>query len=108
MQKIETPLQMSNRFEVSRLLRGMPPRLQPLMGSALRVAGGCQMMGEQFGLALDEIGETRFQCRSDTPMQFLPSPAQQGAVGGVLHQRVLEQVGGMRSGAAAEQQSRFA
>ena len=32
--------------------------------------------------------------------------AQQRAVGGVLHQRVLEQVGGVRSDAAAEQQSR--
>ena len=72
MQEAETPLQMGNRFEVSRLLRGMLPRLQPLMGGALRVAGGCQMMGEQFGLALDEIGEMRFQCRGDAPMQFLP------------------------------------
>ena len=60
------------------------------------------MMGEQFGLALDDIGETRFQCRGDTLMQFLPSPAQQRAVGSVLHQRVLEQVGGVRSDAAAE------
>jgi hypothetical protein len=34
------------------------------------------MMGEQFGLALDEIGEVRFQCRGDAPMQFLPAPAQ--------------------------------
>ena len=78
------------------------------MGGALRVAGGCQMMGEQFGLALDEIGEMRFQCRGDAPMQFLPSPAQQRAVGSVLHQRVLEEVGGMRSGAAAKQQSSIA
>jgi hypothetical protein len=77
------------------------------MGGALRVAGGCQMMGQQFGAALDEIGEMRFQCRGDAPMQFLPLRAQQRAVGGVLHQRVLEQVGGMRSGAAAKQQSRI-
>jgi hypothetical protein len=66
------------------------------------------MMGEQFGVALDEIAETRFQRRGDAPVQFLPSPAQQRTVGSVLHQRVLEQVGGMRSGAAAEQQSRIA
>ena len=90
MQQAETPLQMGYRFEVSRLRRGMPPRLQPVMGGALRVAGGRQMMGEQFGLALDEIGEMRFQCRGDAPMQFLPSPAQQRAVGSVLDQRVLE------------------
>ena len=107
MQEAETPLQMGNRFEVSRLLCGMLPRLQPLMRGALRVAGGCQMMGEQFGVARDEIGEMRFQCRGDAPMPFLPLRAQQRAVGGVLHQRVLEQVGGMRSGAAAKQQSRI-
>ena len=65
-------------------------------------------MGEQFGLALDEIGEMLFQRRRDARVQFLPSPAQQGRVGSVLHQRVLEQVGGMRSDAAAKQQSRIA
>ena len=61
-------------------------------------------MGEQFRLALDEIGEMLFQRRGDARVQFLAAAAQQGRVGGVLHQRVLEEVGGMRSGTAAEQQ----
>ena len=57
MQESETALEMGNRFEVSRVRRGMLAGLQPLIDGALGVAGGCQMMGEQFGLALDEIGE---------------------------------------------------
>ena len=52
------------------------------------------MMGQEFGLALDEIGEMLLQHRRDPSMQFLPPGAQQGAVGGVLHQRVLEEIGG--------------
>ena len=66
------------------------------------------MMGQEFGLALDEIGEILLQHRRDPSMQFLPPSAQQHAIGGVLHQRVLEEVGGMRSGAAAKQQSGIA
>jgi hypothetical protein len=60
-------------------------------------------MGESFGLAFEEIGEMLFQRRRDARVQLLPPPAQQGGVGGVLHQRVLEQVGGLRRHAAAEQ-----
>jgi hypothetical protein len=40
-------------------------------------------------------------------VQLLPSAAQQGAVGGVLHQRVLEEIRGLRCRAAAEQQARL-
>jgi len=43
-------------------------------------------MGEQFGLALDEISKMLFQRRRDARVQFLAPAAQQGAVGGVLHQ----------------------
>src|SRR5215471_18558724 len=46
--------------------------------------------------------------RSDTGVQFLSPGAQQGAVGSVLHQRMLEQVGRSRRDAAAEQQPGFA
>jgi hypothetical protein len=68
MQETETSLQMRNRFEVSRLRRGMPSRLQPVMGGALRAASGCQMMGEQFRLPLDQVGKMGLQCGSDAPM----------------------------------------
>jgi hypothetical protein len=89
---------MSNRFEVSQSRRGMLPGLQPLLDRALGIAGGGQVMGEQFGLALDEIGEVLLERRRDARVQFLPSAAEQGRLGGVLHQRVLnkyEECGGV-------------
>jgi hypothetical protein len=84
MQQAETPLEMGNCFEVSQSRRGMLPRLQPLIDRAIGVAGSRQVMGEQLRLALDEIGKMLFQRRRDARVQFLPSPAQQGRVGGVL------------------------
>ena len=105
----ETPLEMADRFEMGRARRGMLAGLQPLIDGALGIAGGGQMMGEQFGLALDEIGEMLFPIAAATrACNSCRRRAQQRAVGSVLHQRVLEQVGGMRSGAAAKQQSRIA
>ena len=76
MQQAETPLEMGNRFEVSRSRCGMPPGLQPLIDRAFGVVGRRQVMGEQFGLALDEIGEMLLQRRRGARVQFLPSPAQ--------------------------------
>jgi hypothetical protein len=61
MQQADTPLEMGNRFAVSELRCGMPPRLQPLIDSAFGVASSRQVMGEQFRLALDEIGELLFR-----------------------------------------------
>ena len=60
MQQAETPLEMGNRFEVSQLRCGMLPCLQPLIGRAFDVAGRSQVMGEELGLAFDEIGEMLF------------------------------------------------
>ena len=62
-------------------------------------------MRKQFGPALDKIAKILLQFRRDPGVQFLPSAAQQRAIGGVLHQRMLEKVRGMRSRAAAKQQS---
>ena len=103
-QRRKTALEMADRFEMGEARRGILASLQPLIDRALGIAGRSQMMGKQFGLALDEIGEILLQHRRDAGVQFLPSTAQQGAIGGVLHQRVLEQVRGVRSGAAAKQQ----
>jgi len=79
--------------------------LQPLGYGPVGIAGPCQVVRQQFGLALDKIGEMRFQRRSRTGVQFLPPRAQQGAVRGVLHQRVLELVGRVRRCAARKQQA---
>ena len=51
---------MADRLEVSEARRGILTGLQPLIDCALGIAGGSQMMGEEFGLPLDEIVETFF------------------------------------------------
>jgi hypothetical protein len=100
----ETAFEMADGFEMRQALRGILASLQPLIDRAFGIAGGGQMMRQEFGLALDEICEVSLQHRRDAGVQLLSSRAQQCAVGGVLHQRVLEEVGGVRRDAAAEQQ----
>ena len=70
---------MTDRFEMRRARRGMSAGLQPLIDRALGIAGSGQMMGQEFGLALDEVSEILLQHRRDARVQFLPSSAQQGA-----------------------------
>src|SRR6266700_4138683 len=95
---------MADRFDMSEAHLSMPPCLEPLIYRSAGIACAGQMMCEQFRLALDEIGEILFEDRRDAGVEFLTAAAQQGAVGGVLHQRVLEQIGGMRRGAVAEEE----
>jgi hypothetical protein len=59
-------------------------------------------MRQQFRLALDEIGEMLPQNTGDPCVQFLAAGAQQCAMGGILDQRMLEQIGGQRRRALAE------
>ena len=62
------------------------------------------MVRKQRRLGCDKVREPAFQGASDAAMKLLPAAAQQGAVSGILHQRVLEgvlRVG--RSAAAVDQ-----
>ena len=77
---------MTDRLNVGGMRCSKLAGLEPLRDGALDLGGAGQVMGEQLRLALDEIGEMLFQRRPDARVQFLPSSAQQGAVGGVLHQ----------------------
>ena len=65
---------MGNRFEISESRRGILPRLQPLIDGALRVGGRRQVMSEQLGLALDEIGKILLQHRRDAGMHSWRRP----------------------------------
>src|SRR3954447_26159719 len=62
------------------------------------------MVGQQLRLTLDELSEMLIQHRRDARVQFLASGAQHRAVGCVLYQGVLEEVGRMRRRAPTEQQ----
>lgn len=97
-------IEVADRLEVRQALGGVSAGLKPLIDRAPDIAGGGQMMRQELGLALDEIGEVLLQCRCDPAMQLSAPGAQQGAVGGVLHQRVLEEIGRLRWDTAAEQQ----
>jgi len=81
----ETAVEMADRFEMGGALGGVLPGLQPLIDRALDSAGGSQMVRQEFGLALDEIGKMLLQQCCYACVQLLPSGAQQSAVGGVLH-----------------------
>ena len=63
---------MADRFEMRRARRSMLTRFQPLVDGPLGIAGGGEMMRQQFRLALDEIGEILFQHRRDARVQLLP------------------------------------
>ena len=48
---------------------------------------------QQLRLAIGDIRELNFEGFGDTGVKLAPRFAQQGAVGGVLHERVLEEIG---------------
>ena len=95
---------MADRLAMRGSLGGVLAGFQPLIDRALGVASCGQMMCEELRLAFDNVSEMLLEHGHDAGMQFLPPAAQQGAVGGILHQRVLEEIGGLRRDSAAEQQ----
>ncbi len=56
---------MTDRFEMRRASRGMLAGPQPLTDRALGIVGRGQMMGQELGLALDEVSEMLLQHRRD-------------------------------------------
>ena len=64
-------------------------------------------MREDLRPRFDEIRKPLFQRLGDAAMQGLARAAQQGAVGGVLDQRVLEQILSRRRDAALEDETGF-
>ena len=100
----ERSRQMTDRFLVGRALPRrsageQPPIYGPVVNPGLR-----EMTGQEFGLALNDSGELRFERSGDTRMK-LHSPAfEEGRVGDVLDQRVLEGVGRVGRLAAPENQ----
>ena len=87
---------MTNCFEMGRPRRGMLAGLEPLVDRAFGIAGCGQVVGEEFRLAFDEIGEMLLQHCRNARVQLLAPGSQQGAIGCVLHQRVLKEIGRLR------------
>ena len=80
-------------------------RLAPKARGLLDQASLGAMTRQQFGLVLGNVRELTFQGFGDASVKCASGLAQQRAVGRVLHQRVLEQVAGMRGHALPEQQA---
>ena len=85
-------MELRHRFSQGRTLQGAPSGQKPCRNSCLKVASFRVVMREQFRMCLNNILETLFKCTGNPGMHLLASAAQQGAVGGVLHERVLERV----------------
>ena len=64
------------------------------------------MMRQEFRLTRDPLGKAPLHDFGDARMQLLPIAAQKRAVGGILHQSVLEGVTGLRRRSALEHQFR--
>ena len=67
---------MADCFMMGRASSSVPAGLEPLIDRAFGIGGRGQMMGQQFGLALDKIGEMTLQHSRGTSVQFLPPSAQ--------------------------------
>ncbi len=85
-----------------RLARGSQPKTRRLAGHArFRV-----VMRQHRRMRLHRVGKALLQCFRDAAVQPLPLAAQQGAIGDILHQRVLERVERLWRRAPLEEQLR--
>ena len=95
----------SDGFDQRRALQRPLSRLAPQARGLLDQAGLGAVTRQQFRLVLGNLSELAFKCFGDAGVQRASRLAQQRAVGRVLHQGVLEQVGRMRRHALPEQQT---
>src|SRR5271154_5789773 len=67
----------------------------------------CEVPRQQLRLALRDVEESAFESLGDTGVERPTRLPQQSAVGGVLHERVLEEIGRVRRDALPGQQPRL-
>ena len=79
-------------------------RLEPIRHGPFGGARFAVVVGQQLGLRLDDLRELALQQLGDLPVILLAGAPQQRLVGGVLDQRVLEDVAGPRRPAALIEQ----
>ena len=92
-------------FDQRRALQRPLSRLAPKARGFLDQPGLGAVTRQQFRLTLGDLSELAFQGFGDASVQRAPRLTQQRAVGRVLHQGVLEQVGRMWRHALPEQQT---
>src|ERR671922_2453505 len=82
----------ANGFQIGRAVAGLLARPLPVGNSLLYEPSLGIVMGQQLGLRLAALGKMCLQHLGNTLMVLLARAAQQGLVGGVLDQRMLEAV----------------
>jgi hypothetical protein len=63
------------------------------------------VMREQLGLAFGNVSKLALKCFSNTGVKSASRLAQEGAIGRILYQGVLEKISRVRSGTLSEEQS---
>ena len=104
-QHVQPLAQLGDRFRHRRARQRLLTGLQPISDRLFRQPGRRAVLRQQRGLRQHDLRKAVFEGRGNAGVQPLAPAAQQGAVGRILHQRVLEDVAGFRRRAADEQQA---
>src|SRR5689334_16586198 len=97
---------MRDRLDIGGVRGGPTARLQPIGGGAVELAGRGQMMRKHLRSPLHRFRGLVAQSGRDPQMQPLTRTTEQGSVGGILHEGMLELVFGRRRYAALENEAR--
>ena len=99
--------EMVDRFRIGETLDGEPARPQPVLRRQLALPGLRRVVGDELGLGRGDLGKALGQDAGHPVVETAAPAAQQGAVSGLLDERVLEDVGGFRRQAALQQELRL-
>ena len=98
-------VQVRNRFLERQAFDGQRARLLPERNRRRGLPRRRQVMRQQLRFGGGGLREVCCEHPRDRGVQLLSAALQQRVVGGILHQRVLEGVGGLGRGATAERES---
>src|SRR6516162_671513 len=93
---------MLNCFTIARALHRLIASPNPVSDGLVVKTCFCAVAGENFGMRCCDVGELTFDGRGDTAVELLASVPEQGAVRGILDQRMLEGVFRVGRAPAAE------
>jgi hypothetical protein len=93
---------MQDRFEIRRAGGGTLARLPPIADGRFDLASFRKVMRQQFRLRCGRLWEALLQDVSDATVKLLAPALEQGRIGYILDQGVLEAVGRLGRRAAAE------
>ena len=84
--------EVTDRFHIGRALAGSLPCLLPVGNGLLDEARLGVVMGQQLRLGLDGLGKLLLQHLGNLLVILLPFALEQRLIGGVLNQRMLEEI----------------